>query len=584
MDVAYTKVDYEGNDQLQEVVEKAFHQYLGVKQDGFMFSPAYKSGHWDGIIDFYEKEGQQFPTGIVNKVEAVLGELQNHIAFQYEIVDNRPDAFMELEELPDDIVLADAGIGEITLRDYQYDALAAIIRKQTGIVHISTNGGKTEIAAGIIQQLRPRLEAGETIAFFTSASAIFNQSAARLEERLGIKVGKYGNGKKDIRQVNVVMIPTITSALKADPEKGLKLTAKERVLKKMAKEIGPKFVKGVNQKQMIKAFLLNFEVKTKADEDLLFEIEKVLYESESDAKIIFRLNAYNVEYQNLIKKKNKKVFDKYHEAVSFLEDIAVLIADEAHHSTSDTWYRALMQCSNAQYRVGLTGSIDTEDKVLVQRMQSIFGEVSSRTTNDFLIGEGHSAKPKIVITPIHATLIEGKTVDISNEGVYMYAYEKGIVKNEYRNLLIAKITEMWYTNNKGVLIIVNRIDHGNSISELLSGMNIKHEFVHGEMEIADREERLTAMKNGELKVMIATSLIDEGVDISGIDALIMAAGGKSLRQTLQRIGRVLRKKKTGENIATVFDFEDRTHKHLLKHAKKRKAIYEDEGFEIQHTE
>jgi hypothetical protein len=33
------------------------------------------------------------------------------------------------------------------------------------------------------------------------------------------------------------------------------------------------------------------------------------------------------------------------------------------------------------------------------------------------------------------------------------------------------------------------------------------------------------MRSGKLKVMIATSLIDEGVDISGINSLILGAGG-----------------------------------------------------------
>ena len=90
------------------------------------------------------------------------------------------------------------------------------------------------------------------------------------------------------------------------------------------------------------------------------------------------------------------------------------------------------------------------------------------------------------------------------------------------------------------------------------------------------------MRSGKLKVMIATSLIDEGVDISGINALILGASGKSLRQTLQRIGRALRKKKD-DNTTQIFDFNDMTHRFLLGHAGERLKIYDEEEFEVNHV-
>lgn len=87
------------------------------------------------------------------------------------------------------------------------------------------------------------------------------------------------------------------------------------------------------------------------------------------------------------------------------------------------------------------------------------------------------------------------------------------------------------------------------------------------------------MKNGSLRVMIATSLVDEGVSINNINSLIMASSG-SMRQVLQRVGRVLRKKTKGENTATIFDFTDNVNIYLKKHGDNRRKIYEEEGFEI----
>src|SRR5699024_3107799 len=114
----------------------------------------------------------------------------------------------------------------------------------------------------------------------------------------------------------------------------------------------------------------------------------------------------------------------------------------------------------------------------------------------------------------------------------------------------------------------------------LNDLDVEHYFLHGEIDSDTRREKLNDMRSGKLKVMIATSLIDEGVDISGINALILGAGGKSLRQTLQRIGRAVRKKKD-DNTTQIFDINDMTNRLLYTHSKERRKIYEEEDFEIK---
>ena len=369
------------------------------------------------------------------------------------------------------------------------------------------------------------------------------------------------------------MIPTITSAISADPEAKLKLTPKERMYKKLAKEIAPKFLTGFNQKGLLEGYIRNFQVKTKADLQLKHELEEAYYSCGTNKQVVMKMRSYQAEYEKVVEKKNGKVLKKYNEAKEFLESVAVMIVDEAHHTSSDTWYQALTACSNAQYRMALTGSIDMKNHVLWQRMQAIFGSITTKVSNDTLISLGHSAKPKITIFPIIAP------TDIENSN-YMDAYKMGIVDNVYRNSLIAKLTKKMYESGSGVLVIINRIEHGETISELLDAEGVPHYFIHGELDNDLRDEKLQEMRDGHLKVMISSTIIDEGVDISGIDTLILGAGGKSLRQTLQRVGRGLRKKKTGENKVSVFDFYDLTNKHLKKHSEERRKIYEKEQFEI----
>ncbi len=433
----------------------------------------------------------------------------------------------------------------------------------------------TEIASGLIQQLQPYLERGETIGFFTNSKQIFNQSAERISERLGMPVGKYGGGKKDLKQINVVMIPTINIALSGDPEAGLKLTEKERILKRIAKTIAPAFLKGFNQRLALGNYIKNFSVKKKVDGKVKEMLEEVFYSNGSDKQVKLAMQNFVTAYDNLLRSKNKAIFDKREEALKFMKSVTIMIVDEAHHSGSDTWYNSLLTCENAQYRMALTGSIDKSNKVLWRRMEALFGGITIKTSNKELIERGYSAKPTVKMIPIKAP------TGLAHVDNYMEAYTKGIVENDYRNAMISKLTEAMYGQGKGVLLIVNWVDHGERLSQLLTNLNVPHEFIHGDMSDEDREKHLANMRQGNLKVMISTSIIDEGVDIAGIDVLVLCAGGKSLRQVLQRVGRVLRKKKTGDNVATVFDFTDTINTHLLNHSKARKKIYEEEAFDVE---
>uniref|UniRef100_A0AAU6MXG7 DNA helicase n=1 Tax=Staphylococcus phage 184DA TaxID=3110532 RepID=A0AAU6MXG7_9CAUD len=431
----------------------------------------------------------------------------------------------------------------------------------------------TEMASGIIDQLLPQLEKGERIAFFTGSTEIFHQSADRLQERLNIPIGKVGAGKFDVKQVTVVMIPTLNANLK-DPTQGVKVTPKQNISKKIAQEILPKFEGGTNQKKLLKVLLENTTPKTKVEQNVLSALEIIYQNSKTDAEVLLNLRNHNAHFQKIVREKNEKKYDKYQDMRDFLDSVAVMIVDEAHHSKSDSWYNNLMTCENALYRIALTGSIDKKDELLWMRLQALFGNVIARTTNKFLIDEGHSARPTINIIPV------ANPNDIDRIDDYREAYDKGITNNDFRNKLIAKLTEKWYNQDKGTLIIVNFIEHGDIISEMLNDLDVEHYFLHGEIDSETRREKLNDMRSGNLKVMIATSLIDEGVDISGINALILGAGGKSLRQTLQRIGRALRKKKD-DNTTQIFDFNDMTNRFLYTHSNERRKIYEEEDFEIK---
>jgi RNA polymerase primary sigma factor len=59
---------------------------------------------------------------------------------------------------------------------------------------------------------------------------------------------------------------------------------------------------------------------------------------------------------------------------------------------------------------------------------------------------------------------------------------------------------------------------------------------------AERRDRLSAFKEGRVRVLTTARLLDEGVDIPQADVGVIMAASHSKRQMIQRMGRIIRPK------------------------------------------
>ena len=90
------------------------------------------------------------------------------------------------------------------------------------------------------------------------------------------------------------------------------------------------------------------------------------------------------------------------------------------------------------------------------------------------------------------------------------------------------------------------------------------------------------MYNSEIKVLIATKVLREGLNIFKSDYIINAMGEKSAINLKQFIGRVLRKLQIDYDTVNLVDFED-DFKNFCIHSRIRYKIYKDEKFEEKQT-
>jgi superfamily II DNA or RNA helicase/ribosomal protein S27AE len=248
-----------------------------------------------------------------------------------------------------------------------------------------------------------------------------------------------------------------------------------------------------------------------------------------------------------------------------LDQFKMLVMDEVHHCPADTFYKIAMK-TNAFYRIGLTATPRREDGNELKFFAAI-GPIIKVITIKELIEQGYLAKPKFKFlqAPPGGT---GKN--------YAEAYKNQIVMNDARNELIAKEAKRLIAEGHSVYIHVTQIAHGKQIAQKIEGSKfIYGTALKGESQSALNKLRIKELedfKRGKLMGLVST-LLGEGVDIPNLDAIIMAAGGKSEVAMIQRVGRGLRPKK-GTNEAIIVDILDQG-KWLRDHAQARIMCYNE---------
>jgi superfamily II DNA or RNA helicase len=229
----------------------------------------------------------------------------------------------------------------------------------------------------------------------------------------------------------------------------------------------------------------------------------------------------------------------------WIKQFDCVMVDECHHMAATTWYDIALKCT-APYRFGFSGTpIRTDNKDLM--LEAATGPVIYMTTNKDLIDAGVSVMPIVKFIPISQPVLE-KDLEWPD------AYHNGIVVNKFRNEMAISIALENHIKGNRTLILVVEIDHGERLQKMFEDQHIGVKFIHGSCESDYRQKAIEEFKNGSQLILIASKILDEGVDIPTIDVLVMLGGGKSPIGLLQRIGRGLRWKESGK--LHVYDFLD----------------------------
>lgn len=239
----------------------------------------------------------------------------------------------------------------------------------------------------------------------------------------------------------------------------------------------------------------------------------------------------------------------------------VLILDESHHASSKK-YQEFLKRTSYPLRFAFSATPSSGDKYKFATIRQYLGNIIYKTDVGKLIENEVIARPKI-----HFVEIVGRSTKD-----WVSAYFINVVHNDERN---KKIKELVEQHNLQTLILIRIIEHGKELNNLIPNSV----FVSGIDDAIYRKEIIEKFENGEIPVIISSNIFNEGISINAIKLLIIASGGKSRIETIQKLGRGLRIKPDKSEVL-VYDFLDTNNIFTERHSIIRKSIYERSGFEV----
>ncbi len=241
------------------------------------------------------------------------------------------------------------------------------------------------------------------------------------------------------------------------------------------------------------------------------------------------------------------------------EMFGALVLDEAHHAPATTFMETV-QAFPARFRLGLTGTPDRADG-LGGAMFAVFGPVAARLGTGALVDAGRLVLPEVRQVPTGFRFLWHDDFN---------ALMDAMTADEARNRLIVSRVAQEARQGASCLVLSERVAHCHLLADLLHRMvpEIAAAVLTSATRAKERMAALDAMRAGNLRVLFATKLADEGLDLPNLSRVFLAAGGRSAAKVQQQVGRAMRTAR-GKTGATVIDFCDWQQPILAAQAKAR---------------
>jgi DNA repair protein RadD len=221
----------------------------------------------------------------------------------------------------------------------------------------------------------------------------------------------------------------------------------------------------------------------------------------------------------------------------WLPTVRQWITDEAAHVLKDNkWGEAIALFKNAR-GLGVTATPERLDrKGLGSHADGVFDIMVEGPPTRWGIDNGFLSRYKIACPPSDYR-------DHLKEGSDLSDYSKSaMIEASKKSRIVGDVVENYikFANGKQAILFATDVQTAEEMERNFKERGISAKSLDGTTPDAERLEALIDYRAKKIKVLINVDLFDEGLDVPGIECVIMARPTKSLGKYLQMIGRGLR--------------------------------------------
>ena len=236
-----------------------------------------------------------------------------------------------------------------------------------------------------------------------------------------------------------------------------------------------------------------------------------------------------------------------------------LIIDEAHHASADT-YQKVLGYFKPKFTLGLTATPERADDVDILE---IFKNTAHKLDIETAVEIGALVPVRCI--RIH-TNIDMTKVRFNSVQYNIRDLDVKICVTERNQLIVDTWTE--YVRDKRTVVFCASVKHAEQIAEMFREAGVTAQAVSGSMKTSERKEQLAKFASGELKVLCACDLLNEGWDCPETEVLFMARPTMSRVLYTQQLGRGMRTTE-GKDHLMVFDFVDNASQYNMPYSMHR---------------
>jgi superfamily II DNA or RNA helicase len=269
----------------------------------------------------------------------------------------------------------------------------------------------------------------------------------------------------------------------------------------------------------------------------------------------------------------------------------LLIFDECHHLPSD-FNRVIAEYAIAPYRLGLSATPERTDGKHADLEYLIGPEVYRKSPEELsgiALAEHKTAQIRVKLSQIerdrYNELIQTRNAFLQDQNIILgslqgwqrFVRESARSKAGRRAMLAHREARAIAFGTEGKLRVLADLlaQHYPEQTLIFTDDNatvyrISQDFlipaITHQTPVKERHEILNNFRSGEYPTLVASRVLNEGVDVPAARIAIVLSGTGSTREYIQRLGRVLRKSNDASKLALLYEViaEDTTEENVVR--------------------